>query len=245
MKMNYEHKSKVNPRRLPTVFKVISITIVILLILRFFLPNFLPNLTSTLIGPFWQIGKEDNPLDSTAYHDVEVDELRKENESLKSMLNRSASSTVTLAYILKKPPFTAYDSFIIDVGSKQKIKVGEKVYAPQGILIGEIAEVDPTFSKVKLYSTSGEKYEVLLGVGTSTENIQVTATGRGGGSFEISIPKDMKVKIGEPVTIPNLSSNIFGIVKEVKREESKTFSTILFSQPINIYQLKWVELHQQ
>ncbi len=243
--MSYEHRSNVGNRRGTKPLKVISIIIIILLALYLFAPNFLPNLTSKIAGPFWKIGKADPVSFSQEYENALIDELRKENESLKSLLDRGATTTPTLAYILKKPPFTAYDTFVIDIGKRVGVVVGEKVYGVHEVLIGEIAEVSDSTSKVKLYSSFGEKYEAVLDVGTSSEGVQVTATGRGGGSFEIVIPRDMEVKIGDVVTVPNLQTNVFGIVKEIVADDAKTFSTILFSQPINIYELKWVELYRQ
>lgn len=217
----------------------------LLVVLYLFAPTFLSGIFSTVVSPLWKIGEKSPESFINEYSDASIEELRMENESLKSMLGRQATSTFTLAYVLKKPPFTSYDNLIIDIGEKNKVKVGEKVYAPGSILIGELVEIGAATSKVKLYSSYGEKYEVSLGVGTTSESILVAATGRGGGAFEITIPRDMKVKIGQPITIPGINNNVFGIVKDVIREENKTFATILFSQPLNIYEIKWVELYLQ
>jgi cell shape-determining protein MreC len=231
-------------------FKIITGIIIVLLLLYIFAPTFLPSIFLKIASPFWNIVKPSEEelaqiISSKDYESALVLELRKENEALKEILNRNTDASSTLAYILKKPPFTAYDTFIIDIGLKDNIKVGEKIYAGENILLGEIAEVYDSTSKVRLYSTPGEKYEVTLGVGTSTDNIQVGATGRGGGSFEIVVPRDLKIKEGDTVVIPSLTPNVFGIVKDIVTEDTNTFSTVLFSQPINIYQLKWVELYRQ
>ena len=239
--MSYEHKSNVQPKRIGMPIKIISVIVLILVILYLFIPTLLSSFFAAIARPFWNIEK--NVKEGTAYISPELQnatiiELQKENADLKKLFNERVSSSTVVAYILKKPPFSAYDTFIIDVGTNAGVKDGSKVYVMGKVIIGEIAEATPTTSKVKLYSSFGEKYEVFIG----SKDIQATAIGRGGGAFEAVLPRDVKIQEGDTVTIPHLSTTVFGIVRKIIADPARAFSTILFSQPVNIYEQKWVEI---
>ncbi len=231
--MSYEHISNIKKKKIAMPIKIISIISLSLYIINIFFPQFLPSFFSVISKPFWDY-KTDTVV-SIELKNVMIDELRKENEYLKSALHRTATSSLIMANILKKPPFSAYDIYIIDIGKVEGVGVGDKVYALGHVLLGEIAESNNYSSKIKLYSSFGEKYEVLIG-----NNIQATAIGNGGGSFQVILPRDIKIREDDTVTIPNLSQSVFGIVRKVIADPAKTFATILFSQPVNIYEQKVV-----
>ena len=206
---------------------------------HFIFPSFLSSILLTVARPFWMIGITDSISSST--QNILLSQLQNENDALKQMLGRVPRKNMILAYILKKPPFTAYDSFILDVGEKDGLKIGDNVYAVGNILVGEIAEMTSFTSKVKLYSSYGEKYEVLI----SEKNVQAIATGRGGGTFETVIPRDVKVSEGDTVIIPNITNEVFGTVGKIIADPARAFSTVIFSQPLNIYEQKWVEVQTE
>lgn len=240
--MSYEHRSNVNVRKIPPPIKIVSITIIILIIIYITVPRFPSLIFTSIARPFWNFEKNAKGVNipiTLELQNTTIKLLQEENIELKEALGRNASSTVIISYILKKPPFSAYDSLVLDVGSDDGVKVGDKVYAIGGVLIGEIIEVSGNkISRVKLYSSYGEKYEVFIG----QSNIQTTAFGRGGGSFEITLPRDAKIYENDIITVPNIKSSVFGIVRKIETLPAKAFSTILFSQPVNIYEQKWVEI---
>ncbi len=237
--MSYEHRSSVGNNKVPNTIKILSLTVLFIFIIYFFFPNFLPNTLTKIISPFWKTG--DSTIASDELQNSIISELQKENADLKNILHRNASSSpMILAYIVKKPPFTAYDSYIVDIGNNN-VSIGNKVYALGNILLGEIVEVNGSFAKVKLYSTYGEKYSALIG----KNNIQASVVGNGGGSFEAILPKDVKISLGDIVTVPDINTSVFGIVKDITIDSARSFSTILFSQPVNIYELKWVQISNQ
>jgi hypothetical protein len=169
-------------------FKVLMTVVVILVILHFILPNLLADILMTVARPLWILNKDNSVNISMLLPETQnalIAELKKENLELKKILNRKESDNLILSYILKKPPFTAYDSYIIDVGSKDGISIGDKVYASGNILIGTVAEVNRNSSKVNLYSSYGNKFDILIG----NNDIEAVAVGNGGGSFTAIIPK--------------------------------------------------------
>jgi cell shape-determining protein MreC len=227
--------------------KVVTLVAIVLAILYIFFPRVLPYMFMKMVYPIW---KADN---DARLGTVTIDELRrvyseingngdknnvllKENEDLKAQLNRGVIMKPLLAAILKKPPFSAYDSFIIDVGEADGVQKGDRVYTLGSIPIGEITDVNGPISHVLLYSSAGQKFDILIG----PSNIQATAIGKGGGSFEVSLPRDTKIKLGDSVQVPGLGTTYVGRVQGFASEPSEPFAKILFSQPINMYEQKWV-----
>ncbi len=227
--------------------RIILLLAVLLAILYAFFPKALPSLFLGLVNPLWKI-ENDARLGTASREELQKtvtdlaanagknSALLMENETLKASLARMAVSKPLLATILKKPPFSAYDSFILDVGIDNGVKVGQHVFTLGNIPIGEIAEVIGNISRVKLYSSSGEKFEILIG----PSNIEAAASGKGGGSFEVSLPRDTKIKIGDEVHIPSLFDSFVAVVDGIASDPSEPFTRILFHQPVNIYEQRWV-----
>lgn len=242
MKMSYEHRSNIRNNRVPITVKILSLGVLFIFIIYFFFPNFLSRVLTSVAGMFWSsdvVPSESDKYISMELHDSIISELKSENDELRSILHGNVSSKpMILAYIVKKPPQTAYDSYIVDIGTND-VQIGDKVYALGNVLIGEIYEVNSGFAKVKLYSTQGEKYSVSIG----KDNIHASAIGVGGGAFETVLPKDVKIVVGDIVTVPDKEISVFGIVRDVTVDPARSFSTILFSQPVNIYELKWVQIN--
>lgn len=237
--MNYELKSSIKRSKVSMPFKVLMTVVVILVILHFILPNLLADILMTVARPLWILNKDNSVNISMLLPETQnalIAELKKENLELKKILNRKESDNLILSYILKKPPFTAYDSYIIDVGSKDGISIGDKVYASGNILIGTVAEVNRNSSKVNLYSSYGNKFDILIG----NNDIEAVAVGNGGGSFTAIIPRDLKVSEGDIILIPDITNSVFGTVGKIIIDPARAFSTVFFSQPINIYEQKWV-----
>jgi cell shape-determining protein MreC len=165
--------------------------------------------------------------------------LQVENENLKALLGRLETKQKTvLATILVRPPQTPYDSLIIDVGENFQIKVGDQVLANGNIYLGEVSEVFPRTAKINLYSTPGRKLTVELGQNPVT----VEAVGVGGSNFKIFLPREVGVQIGDVIIVPSITPNVFGIVEKIDFREEDSFQTVLFRNPINLSELKFVEI---
>lgn len=167
-----------------------------------------------------------------------VDNLKAENDRLKSLLGRSSKSNLILGFILVRPPVSPYDTFIIDIGSNNGIKAGDRVYAEGDTLLGDIVEVYANESKVELFSNPGRMTSVL--VGTST--IAAMATGRGGGNFIIKLPAQTPLVSGAIITTPNIKPHVFGIVNTIIVDSTDSLQTILFRSPVNVGQIDFVEV---
>ncbi|PCI29144.1 hypothetical protein COB55_02670 [Candidatus Wolfebacteria bacterium] len=164
--------------------------------------------------------------------------LREENIELKEMLGRSIDEKSVLARVLTKPNRSAYDTLVIDVGTDDHISKGDMVLVGDSIPIGKISEVFGSSAIVVLFSSPGEKVDVSIG----TSGIVTEATGRGAGNFAIEIPRDIEISIGDIIVAPSISEKMFGNVEELYIDPAHSFKTVLFKSPINIFQLRWVNV---
>ncbi|OGD66727.1 hypothetical protein A2442_01195 [Candidatus Campbellbacteria bacterium RIFOXYC2_FULL_35_25] len=190
----------------------------------------------TLIVSNEQLKKDINEAEAML---VGRNALVKENLELKEILGRvSNPENFILASVLSKPNSSLYDILVVDAGNNLNIKKGSKVFASGNILIGEVFEVSEKSSKVRLYSSSKER----VGVNVGLFNISTDAFGRGAGNFEIKLPRDTDIELGDPITSLVSSLQIVGSVEEINTDPIDSFKTILFKSPINIFELKWVQI---
>jgi cell shape-determining protein MreC len=188
-----------------------------------------------------------------------IQAIQDDNDSLKSLLGRQTSSSTPssvirsttkvvngkkvttttadfLAAVLSKPPLAPYDEFILDIGNDYGVKVGDQIYAPGKILVGEISDVVGNTSKAKLFSSPGQKYNVIIG----SSSIPTVSIGRGSGQYEAFLPNNSQISNGDFVYSPSLDDLPFGVVSDVSSDPTQTFETIYFAPSVNIFQLRWV-----
>ncbi|MDQ3076833.1 MAG: rod shape-determining protein MreC [bacterium] len=174
--------------------------------------------------------------------EAEKTRLHLENISLKSQLGRKeVLAHEIIAYIVSKPGFSPYDTLIIDVGEKDGVKAGDLVVADRSIIIGEIESVLPGSSKVISYSSSGYKTDIFIG----EKSIQTIAEGKGGGNFEVKLPRNADVKEGDTVMLSKYPDKLFGTITSIKISDSDTFERILFRGIVDINQLQFVTVEKK
>lgn len=165
--------------------------------------------------------------------------LKDENDELKKILSRFPEERkLILSNILTKPNNSPYDTIIIDVGQNQGIINGNKVYANGDVPIGQIDEVYGKTARVIMYSSPGKKTEGILG----NSKISVELTGRGGGNFEMLVPKDVDFEIGTLILLPGSSIEIIAYISEILSIPTDPIKKVLLASPVNVQNLKWVEV---
>jgi cell shape-determining protein MreC len=152
------------------------------------------------------------------------------------LMGRASTTPYILAAVLKHPPRAAYDELIIDAGLDAGFSVGNNVYAVGDLLIGRVFQVLGQTSKVRLFSSPGGTYPVMIG----PDHAPATAIGRGGGQYAAELPRDIKVSEGDFVVVPSLNAKPFGVVTSISADPAEPFETILFAPPVNVYSLRWV-----
>jgi len=165
--------------------------------------------------------------------------LEDENIKLKEILNRKPeTANLILASILGKSNQSIYNTLIIDMGSIAGVEKGQLVLALGNIPIGKVVEVFPKSSKVVLFSSPGESTEVVVGGGDVFMNI----VGRGGGNFEMVMPRDFKIDAGAEVVLPGIYPYFVATVATIISDPRDSFSKALLVSPVNINELKFVEV---
>jgi cell shape-determining protein MreC len=187
------------------------------------------------------------------------DSVVADDTSLKEILGRKdAKATMILAVILAKPNQSPYDTLLIDAGSAQGIKAGGAVFAFGDIPIGRVGDVYPSSSKVILFSSPGETTQVAISSSSASPadssggstapvsggNIFADIVGRGGGNFEMVMPKDFTLEPGRQVVLPGINSHVLAIVQKIISDPRNPFTKALLSSPVNVEQLKFVEVEQ-
>jgi len=200
-------------------------------------------------GSFWQNKKnliEENRQLKQENLDLKLNSIHsqsliKENFDLKKMLGRTdKAERPIVAQVIFTPNLVLNDSLILDAGgdnATRPVRVGDFVVY-NNILLGQIVEVFPAKSKAKLLSAYSE-----LPIAIGDKNIPAVAKGLSSGSFSISLPKDVVIKKGDNIIVPAWNNYFIGQVEVITKKTSDPFQTILFRSPINIVQLKWLEIY--
>lgn len=184
-------------------------------------------------------------LDEDRADRANYDSVVAENISLKEILGRkSEQANMTLAAILAKPNQSPYDTLLIDVGTEHGIESGDRVFAKGFVPIGRVAEAYSSSSKVILFSNAGEKTQAIISplAGQAGGNIFAELVGRGGGNFEIVLPRDIVLWKGDQAVLPGLTPYVIGIVETVISDPRDSSQKALLVAPVNIQELKFVEV---
>ncbi len=159
--------------------------------------------------------------------------LLDENTRIKASLGQIDISKNILATVLSKPSQTPYDTIMINAGSKQGITADSLVFVQGSIPVGTISRVFETTSIVTLFSTPAQKTIVRLEEGSGDFEL----IGRGGGNFELELPRDALITQGAHVYLPGMTGFYVATVGPVVSDPRDPYKKVLLTSPININQL--------
>jgi len=162
--------------------------------------------------------------------------LEEENIRLREILGRNTVDDLSEAQILVRPPSSPYDTLIIDLGKSSGITEGDFALAGGTVVIGRVDRIFRRTSIVKLFSTPGETIDVRL----ARSFITAVAEGKGGGNFEIIIPREIESRIGDEILIPGLNTSILGTVRHIESDDSDAFKRLLIISPVNLAELDYI-----
>lgn len=164
-----------------------------------------------------------------------------ENLKLKEILGRkNEGSNMILGAILSKPNRSPYDVILVDIGEDKGLAGGERVFGYGNVPIGKVAEVYKRSAKVVLYSTPGEKIEVVI----AGSDLFMQLVGRGGGNFEMILPRDFSLDKGTEVHLPGITPYTVAIVRSIVSDPRDSFLKALLVSPVNIQDLKFVQIEK-
>ncbi len=257
--MNYHRNRKLLSK---PVVGVLLLIFALYILVQVPMPKFLVNITHQIGKPIWgstsilnkqfqsitafvvsnKSLREENRLLKEELESIRITELsqnllREENNALKEILGRKSDRETLLAAILSRPNKTIYDTLVIDTGNNNNVRKGERVII-NNIVLGEISKVLSNTSVVTLFSSPGIETDVLIG----PDDVSAKAVGRGGGNFEILLPRDIDIVVGDTIIMPGINSELFAIVEHVIVNPTDSFQKILFKNPVNIFEIKFVEI---
>jgi cell shape-determining protein MreC len=255
--MNYLYvskKKKHSSNRTP--FIICGIIFIALILIFIFKGKIFSQMTSLWIG-------ETNTLAATAetkywFYDKavlgdQIKSLEEERDNLKTEISIRDAKTALYdefvteigtstkeetgkrAKIIRRPPFTIFDTYIIDLGADDDIQVGNSAYA-RGILVGTVESVTAMNATVKLFSSSGN--EILVSTASST--MQFQAFGIGNGAFKLQAPRDAFINIGDTVTSVDRIIELYGIVEAIEMPEGGTEKDVFVSLPFQMNRTTWL-----
>lgn len=143
--------------------------------------------------------------------DATLEFTRKENEELKAVLGVPDDTRIA-AGIVGRPPYTPYDTLILDVGSNAGIVERAPVFIENGHAIGYVRSTTQTNALVTLFSSSG----VTLSVYIFGPNIYAHAVGVGGGVVRVDVPQGISIEKGNMVILPSLHSGVLGVLSDIE-----------------------------
>ena len=243
----------------------LSIGIVLFLALGTLLAKPLAGLFHTIARPLWTRSIESETLVSQAgntflskkelleqnvdleekIHEIELllldrKVLEDRVEDLEQMLGRAPEGRQPpLARILRRPQSSPYDTLIIDVGFNEEVEKGDLVFVGENIVIGNVTDVFSRSSKVELFSTSDYALDVVVGT-----DVPGKAIGKGGGNFEIDLPRGVEVAVGDTIIVPGAETMLLGVVDILEVEPSDSFQRILFRSPVNFFLVQGVQIRK-
>ena len=260
MKMNYLLKSKPKHEYRFKIILVVTV-FVILSAIAFLFNKGTRNVFTTIARPFWNVGEISsngfnnvinffhlqsslisknkdlqNQIGTLNLKLIDYDIVTKENQDLKGMFGRIDTTNRILSRILSKPPQSPYDTIVIDVGSRDGVNMGNKVYISDNIIVGTITSVAPHTSLVELFSDGDKKQVVVL----ERTGASYDLVGSGGANMTIQVPKEADILWGDIFTYPGLTPSVIGSVYYIDTNSQSSFKTVFLRIPGNIFQVKWV-----
>jgi cell shape-determining protein MreC len=162
-----------------------------------------------------------------------------ENEKLKEILSRKNEKlNLILAVILSDTNQSLYDTLVVDAGSIQGVTTGATVFALGNVPIGRVDLVYENSSRIILFSNPGEKTSVDI------NDTTFELVGRGGGNFEMNLPRDIDLQKGAQAVLPRVTPHVVATVETIISDPRDAFKKALLVSPVNIKELRFVEIEK-
>ena len=169
--------------------------------------------------------------DSKLYSDV----LALENQNLRTLLHAlDGDETGILARIIDYRNIP-YGTLLIKIEGVGDVYIGDTVTLGKWA-IGTVAEVNGKILLIKLFTASGNAYDVLFG------DVVGTFSGMSNGTGEVLLSRTDTVELGTVVTLPSQGGLMLGIVEVVEHDSEDSLQTVRIKIPFNIDTLRFVTI---
>ena len=204
---------------------------------------------STLGSPYAHLGRAElearltdaeTELARTRYQAALYTLLSDENRELRRAASVESFSSAIPARVVARPPRTHYDTLLIDAGSSQGVSEND-IVVHEGVLLGKVVSVSGTAAVVELFSSPKATQDAILG----SPSAVAVAEGRGGGAFEITIPRDVEVAAGDVVRASYSETLLLGIVAAVSGDPNDATKVVYAASPVSMNELDFVSVIPQ
>ncbi len=182
---------------------------------------------NTLITEIEKLNREVESLNLSV---IDLAVLSYENRRLREELGIKPEESFVRAGVLARPPQIAFDTLVVDKGSKEGLKVGDLVLASNRLLAGTIIEVGENSSIVSLNSDSGNSFTAF----SSRTGEALEVKGVGGGNLSAKTLLDFDIKVGDSLVVSGSSNYMIAIVGVVEADSSGGTKNVLMSLPFNV-----------
>ncbi len=158
------------------------------------------------------------------------------NDTLLNELGREARIPKVLAGVVKKPPFTPYDTYALDAGRDAGIEIGDIALFSEYVVLGLVTRVTQSSAKLDLFSSPGRTTVVEV------NGVNLEAQGQGGGTMHVDVPRDFEVTKGEAIKLPGYELLVVGEVVEILQKPQDSFKRLVVTTPVNIYAVPVVSI---
>src|SRR3989344_8810447 len=227
MKVNYLPKNRLRHSYFRRIIILVAIFISGAVILSFF-----DTAIISIVSPIWKVKN----VMTTGNEVLSISKEQTQENILLELVGRKQKSNMVVAAVLTHPPQTPYDVIIIDAGSNESITIDSEVSLPEGPILGRVSEVFSKSAKVVLFSTNGRETNAVL----ERDSVPVVLVGRGGGSFKITLPRDVLVEKGDRILSPDITSRLLAAVEDISISSTDSFQEVLDRSPINIFTVRFV-----
>lgn len=143
-----------------------------------------------------------------------------------------------LGTVIASPPYTPYDSIVLDIGTDNGVQVGAPIYVGLDIVVGVISAAYDNSSVVTLFSSPGISTNAYI-IGP---NVFAVSRGQGGGVMQLGVPQGIALAVGDVVVLPAFGSGVFGTVSAVTSIASEPEQQAYVTIPTSVAQMRYVRV---
>lgn len=173
---------------------------------------------------------------------IKIRDLEKENIRLQKALGVNSKTRLIPANAIFGGGYLFSDAILINRGWNAEIKIGDLVTYQNKILIGRISEVGADWSKAALLGRVGDKITLRQDAPENIQFVPIEATGRGGGEFQMEMPAEANLKIGDIFRSAENPEYIAGVVDKISSESGGQFKEVGLISPLSAVLLNEINI---
>lgn len=160
---------------------------------------------------------------------------QEENKSLRKLLDiKEQSPNNIVAQVIAHPPATDYDTLLVRLGEKgSSVFEGMPVFYGE-VYIGNVEKKEGDRALVRVVSSDTLSQEVYIGDKT------VVLSGKGGGTFEVTVPKGFEIEVGQEISHVNYPTRVFAVVEHIETDEIQAVQKVYLRIPFSIHSIRYV-----